>query len=139
MLVIERVEVSDYNGGARGAFEGIPQPSSYKWTKQDLSGEDAGRTMTSDMWKNLIARAVTLDLTWTNRTAEESKTILQAFNHEYVWITYVDPMLGESARKHFYIGDMSADMYNATLYGGLYSVIKFKCIQAKTDKTGGGL
>lgn len=135
-IAISRVEISDQTGAVIGeAITNIPTPTSYSWSKMDISGQEAGRRLTSDMWKNLKAKARTLNLTWVNRDASTISTTLTIFDHEYMWITYFDALTGQTERKHFYGGDMDAELYSfATPSGTVWSVAKIKLIQAITDK-----
>lgn len=134
-MTIRRVEVSDFEGTHTGiVYTDIPEPSSFRWSKQDISGQEAGRTMTTDAWKNMKAKARTLELTWINRFYGATAQALQAFDHEYVWIQYRDALTGQIEEKHFYMGDMTADMYNDKVHGGVWSNVRVKCIQAITDK-----
>lgn len=135
-LTITKIEPSDQFGAIAGeAITDIPEPSGYDWGKMDISGQEAGRRLTSDMWKNLKATARTLDLVWANRDASVISTALLAFEHEYMWITYFDALTGQNERKHFYGGDASASMYSfATPKGTVWSVAKKKLMQSITDK-----
>ena len=131
------VEPANFNGERIGMqYSEIPEPSAYEWAKQDISGENAGRTMTTDAWKNLKAKARTLNLTWNNRTFDIVSKLVHIFDHEYLWVTYIDAESGKLECRHFYVGDMTANMYTTALYGGLWSTFKLKLIQAKTDKIG---
>lgn len=135
-LAIIQVEPSNQSGAITGeAITTILEPSGYSWNKMDISGQEAGRRLTTDMWKNLKARARTLDLTWVNKESSVISQTLKTFNHEYMWVTYFDALTGQNERKHFYGGDMNAEMYSfATPTGIVWSVAKVKLIQAITDK-----
>jgi hypothetical protein len=135
-MVITKVEVTNQTGTViTSTIENIPDPTTFDWSLADISGPDAGRRLNSDMFKNLKAKARTLDLTWVNRNSNIVATALAAFNHEYMWVTFYDALEGKAKRKHFYSGDKSASMYSAvTSSGVVWSVARIKLIQSVTDK-----
>lgn len=135
-ISITKVEISDEYGNVIGSpITDIPEPSGYEWGKMDISGQEAGRRLTSDMWKNMVAQARTLDLTWTNRSSADVSKAFSAFDHEYMWVTYFDIRTNKYERKHFYGGDMTASVYSWNAPSGkILSVAKTKLIQAITDK-----
>ena len=48
----------------------IPSPDMpFKWTLNDISSEDSGRDLNGRMDKDEVAKKVTLDCTWSHRTA----------------------------------------------------------------------
>jgi hypothetical protein len=137
-LTITKVEPADQFGTVTGAaITNIPEPSTYVWSKHDISGQEAGRTITSDAWKNKKAEARSIRMTWNNKDGSVISQVFQAFNHEYMWVTYLDALTGQYERKHFYLAaDISATIY--TMYNrpqGLWSVADVELIQAVTDKT----
>lgn len=126
------MSTSDYNPIYQvGSTTNIPQPSSYVWKLEDISAPDAGRTEDGKMWKKRIGQVVGLELSWQNVTTAQAHTILNAFQPEYVNVTYIDPMIG-TAQNHyrntinFYVGNRSAPMYNSKL--GRWSNISFNLI-----------
>jgi len=139
-LTITKIEPADMHGNVIGtAITDIPEPSTYVWGKSDISGQGAGRTITTDAWKNLKAKARTLRMTWVNKDRLVVSKALQAFDHEYAWITYMDALTGQYERKHFYLGaDMSSTMYTMHEYptnqNVMWSVASIEIIQAITDK-----
>ncbi len=135
-LTILKVEPADQFGNVIGsAITQVPEPTAYTWSKMDISGQEAGRRLTSDMWKNLKAKARTLELSWSNRNADIVSQAFKAFDYEYMWVTYFDALTNTNERKHFYGGDMTATMYSyATPTGTIWSVAKTKLIQSITDK-----
>lgn len=87
----------------------IKTPSEFTWGLQDVSADSAGRTQDALMHKDRIAQKITLNLSWNGLTFAETSTIIQAFNPEYVNVTYPDPLAGNAATtKKFYVGDRSA-------------------------------
>lgn len=116
----------------------IPEPSSYVWGMQDISGQEAGRTMTTDAWKNKVSQARTVELSWIGLSGVDNAKVLNAFNFEYAYVTLYDPEANGYVNKHFYVGDRKSELYSfAAQYsrnGGLWSKTSVKLIQAITDK-----
>ena len=86
------------------------EPAKFKWKKSDISGSNAGRTQDTTMHKNRVGAKRTLSIGWTNLKKSEITEILQAFEPEYVEVTYWDPLLGNDTTKTFYTGDIDADV-----------------------------
>ena len=75
-LTILKVEPADQFGNVIGsAITQVPEPTAYTWSKMDISGQEAGRRLTSDMWKNLKAKARTHELSWSNRNADVASVV----------------------------------------------------------------
>ena len=111
----------------------VPSPSSFVWSLSDISADDAGRTEDMVMHKNRKGQAVTLQMSWRYVTTAEASQILKAFNPEYVFVTYIDPLEGGTRRREFYVGDRNSPMYNGAL--GLWEEVSFTIIQRGPDKT----
>lgn len=93
--------------------ESIPCPSSYVWKLEDISSSDAGRTEDTTMEIRRIGQCVSLDLQWNYLDITSTAALLQAFNPEYITVTYLDAMAGCYLEKEFYVGGRSVPMYNA--------------------------
>lgn len=105
----------------------IPCPSGYTWGLEDVSAPDAGRTEDALMHKKRVGQVVSIDLSWQNIETSVASTLLNAFNPEYITVTYLDPMAGTTVTSVFYVGNRSAPMYNARK--GLWSNVTFKIIK----------
>ena len=105
----------------------IPCPSKYEYKLSDVSAADAGRTEDSLMHKMRIAQKVHLELAWQNVKTSVASQVLQAFDPEYINVTYLDPKAGGNVTKRFYVGDRSAPSYNTRM--GLWSNISFNIIE----------
>ena len=105
----------------------VPAPSKYQWGLQDISDSESGRTEDELMHKNRIGQKIKLELEWDALSIAEAAEVLQAFNPEYVEITYLDALEGGFQTKTFYIGDRSAPLFNA--YTGLWDSISFNAIE----------
>ena len=66
----------------------IPCPSKYDWKLSDVSSADAGRTEDALMHKLRIAQKVHIELEWQNVSDSVARTILTAFNPEYINVQY---------------------------------------------------
>lgn len=106
-------------------------PSKFRWKKSDVSASDAGRTEDTVMHKNRIGRARTLSLGWTSLTKEEIHEVLTAFDPEYVFVTYWDPLDGREVTREFYTGDMDAEVSWWAKGHERYSTLNFDIIERK--------
>ncbi len=107
----------------------IPSPSTMTWGLQDISASDAGRTDDSIMHKNRVGQKVTLDLSWSGKTPSEASLILNAFNPEYIDVTYHDPKENKLVTKNFYSGDKKAPVKIWTVNQKRYESISFNIIE----------
>ena len=85
-------------------------PSQFKWKKSDISKSNSGRTRDYRMHKNKGAEKRSLGLGWRQLSKTMIHEILSAFEPEYVWVKYWDPMKGKNVTKEFYTGDMEAEV-----------------------------
>lgn len=95
-------------------------PSSLVWGLQDVSSSDAGRVQDSGntMYKMRTSQKRKLSVTWTMPTRAQAAEILQAFNPEYFFVGYFDPMDNATEVREFYAGDRSAPFKWFDLKGG---------------------
>lgn len=105
----------------------VPCPSKYIYKLQDVSQSNAGRTEDGKMHKLMIGQCVKLELEWQNISTADVSTILQAFNHEYMNIKYLDAKTGTWRTSEFYVGDRSAPAYNTRM--GLWENVAFNVIE----------
>ena len=78
-----------------------------KWTRSDLDGPNAGRTMDGTMHRDRITGKVRLDITCLPLTSEEAATVLSAIYPEYIQVEYTDPMEG-TVTKTMYANNIPA-------------------------------
>lgn len=107
----------------------IKTPTSFSWGLQDISDSDSGRTQDTIMHKNRVGQKRKISLTWDNATKEETAAILQAFNPEYIDVTYPDAMSGKDETRTFYVGDRTAPMKMWTVNKKIYSQISFNIVE----------
>ena len=93
----------------------VPVPSKYNWKLSDVSSSDAGRTEDGKMHKEKIAQKVHIELEWQNIGDSAARTILTAFNPEYINVTYFDYKAMAYQTKRFYVGDRSVGTYSRIL------------------------
>jgi hypothetical protein len=65
-----------------------------KWTRNDLDGSNAGRTMDGIMHRERVSSKVRLDITCLPLRSEDAAIVLNAIYPEYVEVEYIDPMYG---------------------------------------------
>lgn len=104
----------------------VPCPSTYKWSEEDISASDAGRTEDGAMDKQMIGRVVKLELEWINVSIENGSIILKAFDSEYLTVKYLDAKEGKFVTSTFYAGNRSSPLYNSKL--GVWSKIAFNLV-----------
>lgn len=111
--------------------DGVPvkEPSEMTYGLQDVSYSGAGRTQDFVMHKFRGAQKVTLGLAWSMTTPEETAQILQAFDPEYVFVTYHDAKLNADITKEFYVGDRSAPVHMWTVNNKYYKSVSFNIIE----------
>lgn len=109
----------------------IKSPSVFKWGLMDNSASDAGRVQDSNdtMYKNRTSQKRKIDLAWNFPTKEETATLLQAFNPEYITVTYPDALTGQDRTAEFYVGDRSAPMKIWTVGNKRYEQLSFNIIE----------
>lgn len=107
-------------------------PSALTWGLQDVSSSDAGRTNDANttMHKMRMSQKRKLDITWTMPTTAQAAQILQAFNPEYVYVSYFDPMDNRVEVRQFYTGDRTAPFkWVDTMGGTRLTTVSFSIIE----------
>ena len=107
----------------------IKTPSVFSWGLQDISDADSGRTLDLLMHKNREGQKRKISLAWNMPTKGETATLLQAFNPEYINITYPDALSGEDETRVFYVGDRSAPVQMWSIDKKYYSSVSFDVIE----------
>lgn len=104
-------------------------PSALAWSKNDISGENAGRTADLIMHKERLGSKRKLALTWNGVTDAQVSSILNMFDPEYVQVTYHDAQSNSRQTRTFYTGDMNAQMYSWAYGKHLYKSLSFNIIE----------
>lgn len=109
----------------------IKSPSSFTWGIQDNSASDAGRVQDGNdtMYKNRTSQKRKLQLSWNGLSKEDTATILQAFNPEYIMVTYPDSLTGQDRTAEFYSGDKSTPIKVWTVGNKRYEQLSFNIIE----------
>lgn len=109
----------------------IPSPSSFTWGLMDNSASDGGRVQddSDTMFKNRTSQKRKLQLSWNGLSKEDAATVLQAFNPEYISVTYPDAMSGTDQTRTFYVGDRTAPMKIWTVGNKRYEQLSFNIIE----------
>ena len=108
-------------------------PAQLTWGLQDISAADAGRVQDSgnSMYKMRLSQKRKLVITWNYPTPAQAAEILQAFNPEYFYVKYWDPMDNAWNTRQFYCGDRSAPFQWFQLPGKstVYTSLSFDIIE----------
>ena len=121
-------------GSSAGSLREISRdPAVLTWGLQDISASDAGRVQDSGntMYKMRTSQKRKLNLTWNYPTAAQTAEILQAFNPEYFYVRYFDPMENAINVREFYVGDRSAPFkwYGLNKLGTRMASLSFDIIE----------
>lgn len=65
-----------------------------KWTRYDVDGPNAGRTISGLMVRDRVATKIRLDITCRPLKRDQLNTLLNLLLPEFVQVTYEDPMYG---------------------------------------------
>ena len=65
-----------------------------KWSRNDIDGPNAGRTMSGLMIRDRVSTKIRLDITCRPLELAEVRTLLNLIYPEFVTVTYDDPMFG---------------------------------------------
>ena len=105
----------------------VATPYIFKWSLQDISDSNAGRTEDTLMHKNRIGQKRKIELSWRGLNTAQVSAILQAFNNEYVEVVFLDALAGTYLSKTFYVGDRSTPMYSSVL--DIWENVSFNIIE----------
>ena len=79
-----------------------------KWSRNDIDGPNAGRTITGMMVRDRVATKIRLDITCRVMNEDELNTLLNLILPEFVNVTYEDPQDGLVTRV-MYANNNSAE------------------------------
>lgn len=116
-------------GTAQNNLVDMPNPSSLKWSLQDVSQGDSGRDDKGYMFKGRVTQKVKLELAWNAVSPTVASQVLQAFDPEYVYVRYFDPKAGNWRIMESYVGDRSAPVRIWAVNNKLYESISFDVIE----------
>lgn len=82
-ITIDGVDITPYI-----AYQGV------QWSRNDVDGPNAGRTMSGLMVRDRVATKIRLDITCRPLKTDELRTLLNIIYPEFVTVVYEDPMQG---------------------------------------------
>lgn len=82
-ITIDGVDITPYI-----AYQGV------QWSRNDVDGPNAGRTMNGLMIRDRVATKIRLDITCRPLKTDELRTLLNLIYPEFVTVVYEDPMQG---------------------------------------------
>ena len=71
------------------------------WTRNDIDGPNAGRTLSGKMIRDRVATKIRLDITCRPLTQIQCSTVLAIIMPEFVTVHYIDPIDGEVTRTMY--------------------------------------
>ena len=93
-----------------------------KWTRSDLDGDEAGRTMDGEMHRDRIGTVTRMDITCLPLSSEDAAVVLNAIYPEFFEVEYIDPMEGHVTKTMYsnnvpaiYI-DVDTDMWEGIAF-----------------------
>lgn len=82
-ITIDGVDITPYI-----AYQGV------QWSRNDVDGPNAGRTMSGLMIRDRVATKIRLDIACRPLKTDELRTLLNLIYPEFVTVVYEDPMQG---------------------------------------------
>lgn len=118
-------------GASRDSLADVPTPTTVQPQLCDVSASDAGRVLDQNatMYKNRVTQKRKVALGWKNPSGEVVSQILRAFNPEYVFVRYLDPMSNSYETREFYVGDRTMPLREVHIGGSTYSQLSFNIIE----------
>lgn len=107
----------------------MPNPSKMQWSLQDVSVGDSGRSDDGRMFKGRVAQKRKIELSWNAVTPSVARTILTAFNPEYITVKFFDPMDNANKTLEMYVGDRTAPVKVWTSNNKVYESLSFDIIE----------
>ena len=90
VILIDGVDITDW-----------VEENGIKWTRNDLDGPNAGRTLTGLMIRDRVAVKIKLQVTCKNLVGEDLQTLLNLIFPVYVNVTYDDPLYGRVTKTMY--------------------------------------
>lgn len=81
-----------------------------KWTRSDVDGPNAGRSMSGDMIRDRQATKIRWDISCVPLTQEQLSQILTLIEPEWVTVTYTDIQTNSIKTGKFYTNNFSASV-----------------------------
>lgn len=109
----------------------IPTPSEYKYSIEDLSSEETGRTLDGIMHKDVVATKDVYNCTWKKLSWADTATLMNAIDGKTkVSFTHADPRVpNEFVTYDFYVGQREGGALNLKDPKKTWSDISFSFIR----------
>lgn len=88
MLIDSKITIDGLDITPYIAYQGV------QWSRNDVDGPNAGRTMSGLMIRDRVATKIRLDITCRPLKTDELRTLLNIIYPEFVTVVYDDPMQG---------------------------------------------
>lgn len=117
-------------GRTAESLESIPFPTSVKWSYNEISTENSGRSKSAKMNKRIVATKRKIECNWTMIDDDTSSAILKKIKpFTYIYLKFMDPFEGKDIVKKFYTDDVSGDERFLSSKGKYYWDISFSFIE----------
>ena len=95
MIIESQIEINGTDITDLIAEKGI------KWTRNDLDGPNAGRTLSGLMIRDRVAIKIKLEITCKELSGDELRMIMNLTLPEFVSVTYDDPIYGRVTKTMY--------------------------------------
>jgi hypothetical protein len=95
MLISTGIKIDGTDITGLIAYKGV------QWSRNDIDGPNAGRTLSGLMIRDRVATKIRLDITCRQLTLSEVRMLLNLLMPEFVSVTYDDPMDGVVTRTMY--------------------------------------
>lgn len=116
-------------GETQSGLVDLPNPSSLKWSLQDISDGESGRDDAGYMFKAKIGQKIKLEVSWQAVSPSDASTILNAVDPEYIYVRYFDAKQGTYRVMEAYVGDRSAPVKIWSDSQQIYESLSFDIIE----------
>lgn len=117
-------------GKTADSLESIPFPTSVKWSYNEISTDNSGRSKSGKMNKRIVATKRKLECGWNMLDDDVASSMLQKIKaYTYVYLKYMDPFEGKDVVKKFYTDDPQAEEKFLSKEGKYYWNISFNFIE----------
>lgn len=113
MLVQSRIMIDGTD------ITGLIASGGFKWSRNDVDGPNAGRTITGTMIRDRVATKIRLDISCRLMTGTEHDALMQLLMPDFVQVTYEDPVYGLTTKT------MYANNHHSTFYKEMTSGIEY--------------
>lgn len=117
-------------GKTADSLESIPYPTSVKWSYNEISTENSGRSKSGKMNKRVVAAKRKLECQWYMIDDEVSSLILNKVKeYTYVYLKFMDAFEGKDVVKRFYTDDPQGEEKFRDSEGKYYWTLSFTFIE----------